>query len=258
MRKRLVRTVTAVLLAGALAVPASAGAASAAVRDRASARPADVTAVIAVIQKIYSIYQQYFSGGSNGITLQQATTEIINAINSAQTEIIAQIDLVAAADVQGCANATVIDYADMPALTPTALQTFAMNATSCATEADSLLNTVTDEAAIDKLGFAVNIEGPLAMIARAYAGLTTPGLRAVLIDAENADINRVITDANCTWYNDTIETVEVDCTAYNGDVGSAGRLYHGRPPGQDLYNTAMTNAAVHTSRPIAVAALTEL
>lgn len=258
MRKRLVRTVTGVLLATALAVPASAGTASAAVRAPAPARPADIIAVAAVIQKIYSIYQQYFHGGSNGITLQQATTEIINAINSAQYEIIRQIDLVAAADVQGCANATVIDYADMPALTPTALQTFAMNATSCATEADSLLNTVTDQGAIDKLGFAVNIEGPLAMIARAYAGLTTPGLRAVLIDAENADINRVITDANCTWYNDTVETMQVDCTAYNGDVGSAGRLFHGRPPGQDLYNIAMTNAAVRTSRPIAVAALTVL
>ena len=256
MRKRLVRTVTAILVAGALAVPA--GTASAAVRNPAPARPADATAVIAIIQKIYSIYQQYFNGGSNSITLQQATSEIITTINSAENAIIGQIDLVAAADVQACANATVIDYADMPALTPTALQTFAMNATSCATEADSLLNTVTDEGAIDKLGFAVNLEGPLAMIARAYAGLTTPGLRAVLIDAEHADINRVITDSNCTWYNDTIETMEVDCTAYNGDVGSAVKLYHGRPPGQALYDTAMTNAAVHTSRPAAIAALTVL
>ena len=258
MKNRLLRTLTCALLAGALAVPVSAGTASAAVSNPDRARPADLTAVIAVIQKIYSIYQQYF-GGSSGLTLQQATTEILNAISAEQTAIIDQIDLVAAANVQACASSTVIDFNDIQAMTLDTLQTFAMNATSCATEADSLLDTISDQAAIDRIGFAVTAIGPLAMMARAYAGLTTPGLRSVLIDAENADVNRVITDANCTWGSDgTVEVMEVVCTAYNGDVGTAEHLYHGRPPGQPMYDAAMAAATVNTSRPLAISALQQL
>ncbi|HEV3171098.1 MAG TPA: hypothetical protein VGZ32_12190 [Actinocrinis sp.] len=254
----MLRALTCALVAGALAVPATAGTANAAVRAPAVAHPQDITTVIAVIQKVYSIYKQFFSGGG-GLTLQAATTQILDAIQSEQQTLIDQIDEVAAASVQGCASDTVIEFNDIQHMTPDTLQTFAMNATSCVTAADSLLDTIPDKAAIDQLGYAVNTIGPLAMMARAYAGLTTPGLRAVLLDADNAVVNRMITDADCTWGSDgTIETLEVVCTAYNGNVGVAEKLNHGRPPGQDLYDKAMAAATVNTSRPVSITALTEI
>lgn len=253
MRRRMLRTFTCALMAGVIAVPTTEGMASAAVADPAAARPADVATVVAVIQKIYSIYQQYFGGGS--LTLQQATTQILNAISASQTAIIDQIDEVAAAEVQGCASATVINFNDIPAMTPDTLQAFAMNATSCATEADSLLDTVTDKAAIDELGYAILTIGPLAMIARAEAGLTTPGLRTVLIDADNAVINRLITDSDCYYYLEGDDNViDMFCTAYNGTVGEASKLQEnaGRPVPQKLYDEAMAAATVGTSRPVVI------
>ncbi|MGW7825279.1 hypothetical protein ACWGLF_46725 [Streptomyces puniciscabiei] len=244
-----------------VAVPAAASSASAAAakQNRPAATEVDPGTVIATVQKIYSIYKQFFgSSGGGGLTLDQATQQILTAINSSQTAIISQIDQVAAADVRGCAEATVINFADIQALTPDNRQAFAMNATACATQADSLLNSISDEAAVDQLGYAVNTIGPLAMFARAYAGLTTPDLRATLINADNAVVSKVITKANCTWETDTVETMEVICTAYNGNVGTAGHLYHGNPPGQQMYDTAMAAATVNTSRPEAITALTQL
>ena len=233
MRRTLWRVATAAALSVGLVLPIAAVPAQ-----------ADVGAVVAVVQAIYSLYQK-FAGGSN--TLEQAVQQIKAEIEMAKTSIINEIDLVAAANVQGCAASAVINFADIDALTPDNLQVFAMNATSCVTDANSLLGAVSDPAAKDAIGFAMNTVGPLALMARVKAGLTTPALKAVLVAGDNTLVTALLPD--CTLYGDGTDpgsppfTIWI-CTAYNGYQRGA----------RDL-TVAQDEATSITSRAVAQAAL---
>src|SRR3954452_17778682 len=72
------------------------------------AKPAnavDPGTVAAAAQAAYSAYQKFVA---HELTLQQATTQIINAIDAAKTQIIAHVDRLAAADARACTRAAVI------------------------------------------------------------------------------------------------------------------------------------------------------
>lgn len=217
-------------LAGALSAVGMSPALAAATTTKRAAAPApaatgttvhpnvDPGTVIAVIQKAYGIYKTFLSGGSSG---QLATQQIIDAINQSETAVISQIDAVAAADVRACAQSAVINFADFDALTPDNQQAFALDATNCVTRADSLLGAVTDKAAKDQLGFAVNTVGPIALMARARTGLTNTGLTAVLVDANQTVYNQLIPACSVVAVREPGAPTEyqVTCTAYNGDQG---------------------------------------
>lgn len=176
--------------------------------------------IIDVITKVYGIYEQFAGGGNSA---QAATQQIIEAINTARTDIINHIDAVATADVRACAQSAVIDFNDFNALTPDNQQAFALSATNCAARADSLISAVTDKAAKDQLGYAVNTVGPIALMARARAGLTNSGLTSVLADANQTIYNQL--PPSCA-INAEIEpgspTVYfANCTTYKGDLASS-------------------------------------
>ena len=218
MRRSLLRVATAAALSVGMILPIATVPAQ-----------ADIT-VVGVIEAVYSLYQKFFSGGSG---LEQAVAQINAQIQSAKTAIIDEMDLIAAANVKACAESAVINFADIDALTPDNLQAFALDTTSCVTLANSLLGAVTDKAAIDEIGFAMNTVGPLALMARAKAGPTTPALKAVLVAGDNTLIASLNTD-NCTS-----EVVNLpsggtgrlwDCIAYNGDEGSGLALAQGAKP----------------------------
>lgn len=215
----------------------------------AAVRPnVDPATVVAVIKQIYSLYQQFIAGGSSGLTLQQAVSEIEAQIQSSQTAIINEIDQVAAANVRACAESAVINFADLNAFTPDTLQIFALNATDCVTQANSLLSAVTDKAAIDEVGFAMNSVGPLALMARIKAGLTTPALKAVLVSGENTLISALL--PSCTKQNvgdPGHPFYDWDCIAYNGTEAE------GKP-----LAAAQNAATANTSRAVAQAALPTL
>jgi hypothetical protein len=237
MRRTLTRVITAAAMALGVTIPATAQPAQ-----------ADVGTVIAVVKQIYSIYQQ-FAGGSGGLTLPQAVQQIEAQIQASQNAIISQIDLVAAANVQACASSAVINFADINALTPDNLQIYALDATDCVTQADSLLSAVTDKAAIDEIGFAMNTVGPLALMARLKAGLTTPALKSVLVSGENTLITALL--PSCTKINEGDPGIPYwswVCTAYNGDIGDQAATLYGKIASQD-------EATANTSRAIAQAAL---
>jgi hypothetical protein len=185
----------------------------------------DPGTVIAVAQKLYGIYKSFTGGGSSA---QLATQQIIDAINSSRTAIISQIDAVAAADVRACAQSAVINFNDFNALSPDNQQAFALSATNCVTQADSLLSAVTDKAAKDQLGFALNTVGPIALMARVRAGLTTTGLTSVLKDANQTVYNQLIPGCGVVRVGGypVAGTVNpyyfvANCSSYNQDYGRA-------------------------------------
>jgi hypothetical protein len=237
----LIATITVLTAAPAMATPETgktAGAAPAA----AQTPQVDPGTIAAVIQAAYSAYKS-FAGGS--ISAQQATQQIIAAIQQARDAIISHIDRVATATAQACAHSAVIDFPNFDTLTLDNQQAFALNATSCVTLADSLLGAVTDKGAIDQLGFAINAVGPIALMTRARVGLPNTAVVPVLNHSNQIVFNQLT--PSCSVVHEVGNPFhEVLCTAYNGDwdqgpVGITGQV--------------RASAAANTSWPVAQAAL---
>jgi hypothetical protein len=241
MRRTLLRGLTATVLSIGMILPMTAVPAQ-----------ADVLSVVGVLKTVYGLYEQFIKGGSGGLTLNQAVQEINTEIQASQTAIIDEIDLVAAANVKACATSAVINFADINALTRTNLQAFALDTTSCVTQAQSLIDALTDKAAIDEVGFAMNTVGPLALMARIKAGLTTPALKSVLVSGENALITHLLPtcDQNDLAGGEPGSTPILVwlCTAYNGHVGTQSKSL----------TVAQDSATSNTSRAVAQAVLPDL
>lgn len=246
MKRRLLRVSTAALLAVGLIAPLGAQ----------PAKAVEPLTVIGVVEAAYSAWQKFAK--NNGLTLDQAVQQIKSAILDARNKIIEQIDLVAVASVRGCAESAVINFNDIDRLSPDSLQAFAMDATACVTQAQSLIPAVTAApAAVDQAGFAMNTVGPLALAARARAGLSTATLAAVLAGGNNSLVSALV--PTCT--RDDLSGGEPgvphiiawDCFAYNGDEGEV--VIAGHP---NARTTAENYATRNTSRAIAMAVLPQL
>jgi hypothetical protein len=238
-RRSLTRPVVALALTAGLVSPVVAAPAQAAIPT--------TPPVITTIMNLYKLYQQFTSGG--GLTLQQAVNQIEAAIQQTQTAIIDQIEQVATASIQGCATAAVVDFANINLLTTSQLQNFAQNATLCVAQAQSLISVASDKASIDNLGFAMNLAGPVALIASADAGFSVTGLQSVLISGENS----IITDLTPTCVKvfenpDFNNFFTWQCTAYDGTVGQETKPL----------SAAQASATADTSRPVALSALPTL
>jgi hypothetical protein len=247
MRRTLLRAATVAAAAVGIVLPSAAPPAQ-----------ADVGTVIAVVKQIYSLYQQFTN--NSGPTLTQAIQQITAVIQGARNDIISQINQVATANVRACATSAVINFADIDALSPDNLQNFALQTTDCVTQAKSLIDVVAaDKAATDQLGFAMNTVGPLALLARTKAGLTTPALKTVLISAENTLTTALLPpcvreDAN-GGEPGAPHRYFWACTAYNGDEGDVLIL----PVNAGTARANAENKATrNTSRAIAQAVLPQL
>jgi hypothetical protein len=208
----------------------------------APARAVTPAQVIAAIQAAYGAYKSFTQ---SNLSVQEATTQILAAINTAKIEIISHIDAVAAAQARACAQEAVIDFADFDRLTPDNKQAFALSTTSCVTLIDSLLTAVTDKAAADQLGFAIDSIGPIALIVRSRTGLSNTGLVPVLVHA-NQTIVSVLTPT---------------CTSriIEGRTQWTCRVYAGHADGPEpSLALAQRLAAARTSRPLAQAVLPTL
>jgi hypothetical protein len=213
---RLVTTAVAVTMLVPLAAP---GAQAAAPARNVPGRSADVSissvqAIIAAAQAAYGLYKQF---ASSSMSVEEATRQILTAINSAKTEIISHIDQIATAQAKACARQAIIDFADIERFTPDTLQAFARDATGCVTLIDSLLGAVADKAAIDQLGFALDAVGPVALIARGRAGLSTQGLADTLVSSNTTVISKLAPSCRGVYREGMLEWYA--CTAYNGDRG---------------------------------------
>ena len=174
----------------------------------------DVATVIAVAKGLIDLWKS-FQGG--GMSIETATRQILAAIESAKTDIIAHIDRIAAAEARSCATRHVIELADIERFSPDTLQAWAQNATACVTLIDSLIDAVADKAASDTLGMALDVVGPIALIARSRAGFSTTGLTAVLIRGNNKVLSVLMPECHfAPGWNPPYISRSV-CIAYNGD-----------------------------------------
>lgn len=208
MKRRLVQTVVVVLMAFGVTVTSTVPA--------SAVNPATV---IQVVKKLYDLYKQY--AGNQGLSLADATRQILAAIEAAKTDIVAEIDRVAAAEARACAHSAVIDVADIEAFSTDTLQAFARDTTACASLIDSLLGSVSDLGAVDELGFALNTVGPIALIARSRAGFSTTLLSSTLRHANGTVVTRLEPSCYTTpeepmgggWW-----IIGIRCTAYDGTI----------------------------------------
>jgi hypothetical protein len=211
--------------------------------------------VAAAVKAAYDTYQKYLV---SHLSLEQATSQIIAAINAASVDIRAHIDQIAASEVQGCARTAVVNFSDIRGLTHDQQQAFALDTTACVEKGLDLIRHV-DKPAISQLGFAINIVGPIALIARAYVGLTNgnPLLTADLIAG-----NRLVRDRlrpSCQAVPLTGDTepgqppeIMLWCVAFNGQQGYDSVV--GKHPRID-YTYAIKQAMEGTSYPAALVAL---
>ncbi|MFI5905960.1 putative Ig domain-containing protein [Dactylosporangium sp. NPDC051541] len=209
----------------------------------------------------YSVYQFLFD---HPTTLDSAIAQIKDAITASQTKIVAEIDGMAAADIKACANTAVIEFNNINAMNPDRLQQYAADTTQCVSDAWAKIPQASDSAAIDEMGFALNIVGPIALAARSKAygpqDAGTTALRTTLIQANQSNLVRLL--PSCSGVRGEVvngrQEVALICTAYNGDRGDAGTIFVGAgqplPTGID-YSVGITQAAARTSYPVSVGAL---
>jgi hypothetical protein len=114
------------------------------------------------------------------------------ALNQAKTEIIAELDDLAAAWDSSCAANAVDTFQNIDQLTPDNLQAFAISSDKCVTDAQAQIGVVRTGAAIDKIGFALNTVGPIALLANAHAGFPTDALKQHIMEA-NRQLQRSLT-----------------------------------------------------------------
>ena len=251
MRKRLLRGVTSAVVAVALALPGGA-------RPAAAVDPGTIATIIGAATGLFNFIKGLNSGG---LSLESATRQIIAAVDNAKTAIIVEVDRVAAAQAKACATRAVIEVADIERFNPDVLQQWAQDATGCVTLIDSLISTVSDPGSIDQLGVALNVVGPIAVLARGRAGFSTTSLQPLLRQANLNIIARLAPTCSSVRVAEPgapVVEIQHTCTAYNGDAAYETQTsYRGRPfqpPTVDL--VALGHVATrNTSRAIALAVL---
>jgi len=213
--------------------------------------PQQAKVAIEVAAKAYELYSRYVNGA---MTLDEATGKIIDAIEAAQTAIMAHVDAIAAANVRACARSAVIDVADVGSMSPDTLQSFARDATDCVTLAEGLIHAAVDKTVINQLAFTANAVGPIALFARTHAGLTTPALRSTLAALNTTVVTKLTPpcDATPLWGDSSGGFVEVAlrCVAFNGQQGHDSvirRLTAGQPLPRFDYTYATTVAMKNTA-----------
>jgi hypothetical protein len=241
MRRTTLGVVAAIITAGCLVLGAGPAQAASARPDppQIAITPGEVQAIVSAAATAYSAYKTFLNGD---LSVQQATTQILNAIYSAKAEIIARIDAVAAAQARACAQDAVLDFENFDVLTPDNRQAFALAATSCVNFIDSQLVSSPDKAAADQLGFALQAVGPIALIVRSRVNLPNNNFVPILVRSTQ----RVITLLTPTCTSRTLEgRTQWTCRVYGDHVA-------GPEPSRSL---AEKTAAARTSRPVAKAVL---
>lgn len=220
--------------------------------SRASA--VGVTDVISGIKTAYDVYSKY---QGNQLTLAQATSQMIYAINTAKTEILARIDGIAAADAKACSKAAITTFGDIQYLSWDSKQHLATDSLECLLVIEAYLEVVEDKAAVDKLGFALNALGPVVMMARVHAGLPRSHVVSdAVLNGNYAVIAKLF--PRCVtytlWGDSSGGVVEqnIKCTAYNGDYGWAWSWVGDPAQGQKKI-AAQNTATRNTSRAVAQA-----
>ncbi|MGX7669517.1 hypothetical protein [Plantactinospora sp. DSM 117369] len=177
MKKRLLAGASATVLATGVLVPGAA-------RPAQAVDPGTVASIIQFAAAAFS----YFKGSqSGGMTIEQATRQIISAVNTSRDAIIAHADALAVAEATACVRHHVLEFADIAEFSLSLKQRWAQDVTSCVTLIDALWSGVgaDNTGARNQLGILLGAIGPIALIARAEARFSTAELTTLLVNAFN-------------------------------------------------------------------------
>lgn len=202
-------------------------------------------------------------GAVGGAGLEVLIERAIEAIFSARDEVISRMDRQAAADVKSDADELAIDFMNYDILRQTwGIYQFASRAHSAANDAYSAAQTVTDRAAVDQIGHAMNTMYSITQAAAADAGWT-PQAQADLnnkyIEANEYLVQRL--EPTCTSVSaplappslSVIET-KYTCVAADGNMAVAAETYfNGELQGVRVnVNQLKVDAAINSSWVVAL------
>jgi len=146
--------------------------------------------------------------------------QMLAMINQAKTQIIAELDGLAAAWNSSCAANAVDTFQNIDQLTPDNLQAFAISSDKCVTDAQAQIGAVMTKVAVDKIGFALNTVGPIALVANAHAGFPTGALKQHIIDANKQLLTKL------TPICDVSIDTPADLPSFSGPVTGHGACYN--------------------------------
>jgi hypothetical protein len=220
------------------------------------------TIILGAVQAAYGAYGDF----QNDQDLQDATRRIINAVNSARDEILAELNTIAESEATSCAETKINQFASVDLYHPITAEIFALEADGCLTTIKNFIRDLSQPKSVDKLGYALNALGPIVLAAYAHAGFPDDHVITTLRDGNNRIRTRLepsVTNptypfGRCwpTYLRGDAEPgapveVHLTCKSYNGDQGKtftwSNRTFD--------YTAAKTMATRRTSRPVAIAAL---
>jgi len=156
-----------------------------------------ISSYVGFATSAYNLFDKYLLGGKPSADLEQLKAAILTS----QTAIVAQIDGVASAQVKSCAENAVLNLKNINLMSTDSLQAYATASAACLTQAQAYIGVVSDKAAIDQAGLALNTVGPIALFANAFVGFDTVGLRQVVIAANQNLITRLTPTCTATVDN---------------------------------------------------------
>jgi hypothetical protein len=255
MRRGLFRSVVVALLSVTLAVTGGA------VRPK-PAHAIPVTFDVGTLAVLAAVSLFGGSGGSKE-AIEQAKFEIITAIQRSTAEITTHMERLAIAELRACIDTAMRDLINMDAFPLDSQITVAFRASECADINRRYLDTVAHNVSVDNLGYLSHVIFPIAMAARAKAGMPNVSVLETYIHANNVLNGRLFPACNEQTYTkpgtsplDGYFVNEYRCIAYEGTQVIATRQRRWDvwtdPP---INYVAVQNAATrNTSRALAVTA----
>lgn len=176
------------------------------------------------IELWYGLAGQLITGSSPG---NGQLAQIKALIQASQTQIIGQVDALATANVTSEVDLSIEQLANIDTMSPDALAAFVTQAVRGVTDAKADIAAETDPASIDRLGFDLNVIGPIALAASAKAGQPTDILTTYLIQANQTLLTKLAPTCGFTVYPG--DNVQDDIS--NGGGPLPGDWPHIRVPG---------------------------
>ena len=230
----------------------------------APAQAVEVAQLVEIAKGAYEAYKLFSE--KKTLTLDQATTRIINAVNAARDDTRARIDGLQRADVKACTNSAIVTFPDFSRLSRAGKEAFAASTLDCVSKAVVAIEDLTDKPSTDQIGFALNTVGPMALMARMQLGLLTAELQQLITRGNNLVVSRltptcsIVTQVEFDARGKPIPAAAqhtITCTVYGvhrGVTTAEGRI----PPGGLDTSRARALAVQNTSYPIAAASVTAL
>ncbi|GIG85419.1 hypothetical protein [Plantactinospora endophytica] len=135
------------------------------------------TSLLEMLDFALDVLSQAGDGDVSPEDLAVLTQRVIDALNQAESAVIAHLDAIAVADLRSNATHAVVEFEDINNLSEDVLWDWAQKVSGDALRATEYLDVVSAGKAVDDVGYAVVTMFPIALVARARAGLGTTNLR---------------------------------------------------------------------------------